>query len=188
MSRLLGTDKLFDLLYKKSFFQSSVPEFKLSSGQVSHFFFDCKKVSLDSEGASLIGEAIFERIKSLPVESVGGLTTGADPIASAVSIISYIKQKPINAFIVRKERKEHGTKQQIEGPLSPGAKLVVVEDVVTTGGSTIRTINILRSEGYIILKVIALMDRLEGGAEKIIAEGIPFEALYTMDDFKNVAS
>ena len=188
MSCLQSTDRLFDLLSKKAFRQSDTPEFNLSSGACSHFFFDCKKVSLNPEGAFLIGEAIFEKIKSLPVQGVGGLTTGADPIATAVSLISYIREKPIDAFIVRKERKEHGTRQQIEGPLTPGANLVVVEDVVTTGGSTLRTINILRAEGYTVIKVIALMDRLEGGAEKIKADGTPFESLYTMDDFKNAST
>ena len=113
------------------------------------------------------------------------MTLGADPIATAVSLTSYTKQKPIDAFIVRKEQKQHGSGKQVEGILPIGAKLVVVEDVVTTGGSTLRTINILRSEGYTVLKVIALIDRLEGGAERIVAEGISFEALYTMDDFKN---
>ena len=112
---------------------------------------------------------------------------GADPIATAVSVISDIQQKPIDAFIVRKEQKQHGSGKQVEGTLPLAAKLVVVEDVVTTGGSTLRTINILRSEGHTILKVIALIDRLEGGAEKIVAEGVPFEALYTMDDFKNAS-
>ena len=187
MSGLQDKDKLFDLLYTKAFCQSPLPEFKLTSGQLSHFFLDCKKVSLDPQGAFLIGEAIFERIKSLPVEGVGGMTLGADPIATAVSVISYIKQKPIPGFIVRKERKQHGSGQQVEGSLLSGANLVVVEDVVTTGGSTISTINILRSEGYTILKVIALVDRLEGGNEKIAAEGVPFEALYTMNDFKNAS-
>jgi len=183
MEGLQGKDKLFDLLYTKAFRQSNLPAFKLTSGKTSCFFLDCKKVSLDPHGAFLIGEAIFERIKSLPVEGVGGMTLGADPIATAVSVISYIKQKPIPGFIVRKERKQHGSGAQVEGSLIPNAKLVVVEDVVTTGGSTIRTMNILRAEGYTILKVIALVDRLEGGGETIAAEGIPFEALYNMNDF-----
>ncbi len=181
-------DKLFNLLYKKSFRQSKLPEFKLTSGKSSCFYINCKKVSLDAEGAFLIGEAIFDKIKSLPVEGVGGMMIGADPIATAVAVISFIKKKPIPAFIVRKEQKQHGSGQQVEGSLSPGAKLVVVEDVVTTGGSTLKTINILRAEGYTILKVVALIDRLEGGAEKITAEGIPFEPLYTMNDFINAAT
>ncbi len=184
MNRLQDTDPLFNLLYTMSFRQSATPEFKLTSGQLSCFYIDCKTVSLNAHGARLIGEAIFEKIKSLPVDGVGGMTLGADPIATAVAVISDMKQKPIDAFIVRKEPKQHGSGQQVEGSLPVGAKLVVVEDVVTSGGSTLRTINVLRSAGYTILKVIALIDRMEGGGEKIVAEGIPFEPLYTMKDFK----
>ena len=176
-------DPLFNLLYKKSFRQSETPIYKLTSGQMSRFYIDCKNVSLDSEGAFLIGEAIFNKIESLSVDGVGGMTLGADPIATAVSLISFIKKKPIPAFIVRKEPKAHGSARQVEGTLPVGAKLVVVEDVVTTAGSTLRTINVLRAEGYHVLKVIALIDRLEGGSEKIEACGIPFEPLYTINDF-----
>jgi orotate phosphoribosyltransferase len=188
MSDLKDKDSLFHLLYTKAFRKSATAEFKLTSGQTSHFYVDCKEVSLTAYGAFLIGEEIFNRIKSLPVEGVGGMTLGADPIATSVSVMSHIKQKPINAFIVRKEQKQHGSGKQIEGVLSAGANLVVVEDVVTTGGSTLRTINILRSAGYTILKVVALIDRLEGGGEKIMAEGVTFEPLYTMNDFKNADS
>ncbi|MBI3358274.1 MAG: orotate phosphoribosyltransferase [Nitrospirae bacterium] len=186
MPPLQDKDKLFDLLYNEAFRESSLSEFKLSTGQTSRFYINSKKVSLNAQGAFLIGEAIFEKIKSLPVAGVGGMTLGADPIATAVALVSYMKGKPISGFIVRKERKKHGTEQQIEGPMLPGAKLVVVEDVVTTGSSALQTISILRSEGHTILKVVALVDRLEGGGEKIVAEGVPFEALYTMDDFKKV--
>jgi orotate phosphoribosyltransferase len=185
MFDLAGKDPLFNLLYKKSFRQSENPIYKLTSGQMSRFYIDCKNVSLDAEGAFLIGEAIFNKIESLPVDGVGGMTLGADPIATAVSLISFIKKKPIPAFIVRKEPKQHGSARQVEGTLPIGAKLVVVEDVVTTAGSTLRTINVLRAEGYHVLKVVALIDRLEGGSEKIEAYGIPFEPLYTINDFIN---
>ena len=175
---------LFDLLYRDAFREETQPVFKLSSGKMSRYFVDCKKVSLSAEGAFLIGEAIFDRIKSLPdVQGVGGMTLGADPIATAVSVVSFIKKKPIPGFIVRKERKEHGTRNQIEGSLPASAKLVVIEDVVTTGGSTLRTIDILQKEGHSVIKVIALIDRLEGGSEEIAARGFSFESLYTVNDF-----
>jgi len=177
---------LLDLLYARAFRQSPQPIFQLTSGTMSQYYIDCKPVSFDAEGAFLIGEAIFERIKSMPVEGVGGMTIGADPIATAVAVVSFIHQQPIPAFVVRKEPKAHGTKQQIEGAIPARAKLVVVEDVVTTGGSTLRTINVLRAAGHEVMKVVALIDRLEGGGEKIIAEGIPFEPLYTLDDFISV--
>lgn len=175
-------DKLLGLLFQRAFRYSETPTFKLTSGKMSSFYIDCKKVSLDPEGAFLIGEQIFDRIKTLPVDGVGGMTLGADPIATAVSLISFLKNKPIPAFIVRKEPKGHGSEQQIEGALPANAKVVVVEDVVTTGGSTLRTIEALKKEGHSILKVISLIDRKEGGPEKITAEGIPFETLFTIDD------
>jgi orotate phosphoribosyltransferase len=176
-------DKLFTLLFQRSFRYSEEPTFKLTSGQMSSFYIDCKKVSLDPEGAFLIGQQIFDRIQQLPVDGVGGMTLGADPIATAVSIVSLLKNKPIPAFIVRKEPKGHGSEQQIEGDLKSGARLVVVEDVVTTGGSTLRTLEVLRKAGHTILKVIALIDRKEGGRERITGEGAGFESLFTIDDF-----
>ena len=176
-------DKLFALLFQRSFRYSEEPAFKLTSGKMSSFYIDCKKVSLDPEGAFLIGQHIFDRIQQLPVEGVGGMTLGADPIATAVSIVSFLKNRPIPAFIVRKEPKEHGSEQQIEGTLKPEARVVVVEDVVTTGGSTLRTMEVLRKAGHTVLKIIALIDRKEGGRERITGEGVSFESLFTIDDF-----
>jgi len=175
--------KLLGLLLKLSFRYSEKASFHLTSGKQTPYYIDCKKVSLDAEGATLIGRDIFNRIKDLPVEGVGGMTLGADPIATAVSVISYLNAQPIPAFIVRKEAKGHGSRQQIEGALKPGARVVVVEDVVTTGGSTLRTLEALKQEGYPVLKVIALVDRKEGGAERIIQEGISFESLFSLEDF-----
>jgi len=179
-------DPLFNFLYKDAFREDPEPIFKLTSGLMSRYYINCKKVSLSAEGAFLIGEAIFDRIKSLPdVQGVGGMTLGADPLATAVSMISFIHKKPIPGFIVRKEPKQHGTRNQVEGPIPQNAKVVVVEDVVTTGGSTLSTIDILQAEGHTILKVIALVDRLEGGSDKVSAAGFQLESLYTINDFIN---
>ncbi len=179
---MMQGDRLLELLFHRSFCYSETPIYQLTSGQMSSFYIDCKKVSLDAEGAFLIGEAIFHRIQALPVLGVGGMTLGADPIATAVSLVSFLKKKPISAFIVRKEPKGHGSRQQVEGHLPSGAKVVIVEDVVTTGGSTVRTAEILRGEGFSILKVIALIDRKEGGGDRITKSGMGFESLYTIDD------
>ncbi|HLG22910.1 MAG TPA: orotate phosphoribosyltransferase [Candidatus Manganitrophaceae bacterium] len=176
-------ERLLHLLFERAFHYNETPSFKLTSGKMSSFYIDCKKVSLDPEGAFLIGGEIFDRIKSLPVEGVGGMTLGADPIATAVSLVSFLKNRPIPAFIVRKEPKGHGSERQIEGDLVSGARVAVVEDVVTTGGSTIRTLEVLKKEGYKPLKVIALIDRKEGGADRIAQEGVAFESLFTIDDF-----
>jgi len=178
-------DRLLALLIKKSFRYSAEETFQLTSGKKTAYYIDCKKVSLDPEGAYLIGKEIFERIAYLNPEGVGGMTLGADPLATSVSLVSFLNKKPIPAFIVRKEPKAHGSRQQVEGSLKEGAKVVVVEDVVTTGGSTLRTIEALKREGYAILKVIALVDRKEGGSEQILATGTPFESLYCIEDFRS---
>lgn len=176
-------EKLLTLLFKKSFRYSAEEAFQLTSGKKTAYYIDCKKVALDPEGAYLIGKEIFNRIADLNAEGVGGMTLGADPLATSVSLLSFLNKKPIPAFIVRKEAKAHGSRQQVEGVLKKGAKVIVVEDVVTTGGSTIRTIEALRREGYVILKVIALVDRKEGGAENIIETGVNFESLFCIEDF-----
>ncbi len=176
--------RLLSLLLRDAFRYSPDQAFQLTSGKKTAYYIDCKKVSLNAEGAALIGAAIFERIKDLPVEGVGGMTLGADPIATAVSVVSFYKKHPIPAFIVRKEPKGHGSRQQIEGKLANKAKVVVVEDVVTTGGSTLRTLEILKKVGHPVLKVIALVDRKEGGTEAISKTGVAFESLFTLDDFK----
>ncbi len=175
-------DRLLHLLFERAFRYHSTPIFKLSSGQMSRFYIDCKPVSLDPEGAVLIGAALFDRIWHLPVEGCGGMTLGADPIATAVAFTSFLHGKPVPAFIVRKEPKGHGTGKQVEGPLKPGARVVVVEDVVTTGESALRAVEALRRENHTILKVIALIDRKEGGAERIAQIGVPFESLFDLDD------
>lgn len=144
---------------------------------------DCKKVTLDPEGASLIGRLIFNRIKTLRPGGVGGLTLGADPIAVSTAVASRRGRRPVPAFIVRKEPKGHGSRAWIEGGLPRGARVVVVEDVITTGGSTIKAITRLRAYGCKILKVVALVDRGEGGREKIQARRIPVESLFTISDF-----
>jgi orotate phosphoribosyltransferase len=126
---------------------------------------------------------MFDRLRGTGVHAVGGLTLGADPIALATAIASEAAGEPIAAFVVRKEPKGHGTAQWIEGPLPPGVPVAVVDDVVTTGGSTERALDVLSQTGHPVRKVIALVDRNEGGREAIARRGVPFESLYTIDDF-----
>lgn len=188
MPKSSDLDQLRDLLCHQSFQYSDRPVFKLASGRMSRYYIDCKKVTLDPKGATLIGRLIFERIKRLHPQGIGGLTLGADPIALAVAVTSYLKGQPIPAFIIRKEPKGHGSRAWIEGNLPRGAKVVVVEDVVTTGGSTIKAIERLKAYGCKILKVLALVDRQEGGRERIAASGHPLEALFSLDDLLALAS
>ncbi|MFT3693590.1 MAG: orotate phosphoribosyltransferase [Kofleriaceae bacterium] len=174
--------RLLDLLREKSFQEREVT---LSSGLKSNFYIDCKQVSLDAEGAALIGElfhALIEEIAPSAV-AVGGLTLGADPLATATSVLGYQAGKPRQTFIVRKEPKGHGTNQWVEATQLPAnPKVVILEDVVTTGASTLRAIERSRLAGFEILHAIGLVDRLEGGREAVEKE-CPLTTLFTRKDF-----
>lgn len=163
-------DRLIRLIYEKAFKYSEEPIFKLVSGRMSNYYFNCKAVTLNPEGMYLIGNIIFEMIKDLPVKGVGGLTLGADPVAYAVAYTSYLKERPIEAFVIRKNAKSHGTMQWIEGNVKRGDQVVIVDDVITTGKSTIEAIIKAKEAGLEILKVVALVDRQEGGYENIMNE------------------
>jgi orotate phosphoribosyltransferase len=163
--------RLAEIVLKKSFAYSDNPPFTLTSGGTSNFYFNCKPTTLDPEGMNLIGEIVFEMLRDADVTAAGGLTLGADPIANALSLISYQKGKPIKSFTVRKEIKGHGTKSVIEGDVKPGEKVVILDDVITTGGSTITAIERVREAGLIVDRVIVLIDREEGGRENIVEKG-----------------
>ena len=154
----------------------------LASGRQSDFYFDGKQTTLHPEGGYLTGKLFFEAIKDVEgVEGVGGLTLGADPIATATSIASFLAGKPVPGFIIRKEPKGHGTGAWLEGRknLKPGAKVVIVEDVVTSGGSSIKAIKRAEEEGLVVLGVVTLVDREEGGRENIEAEGYWMKSIFT---------
>jgi orotate phosphoribosyltransferase len=176
-------DTLLRLLFERAFRYSAEPTFRLASGALSRYYLNGKLVTLDPKGATLIGRLVFERLRGLGVHAVGGLTLGADPIAIATAIASEAAGEPIAAFVVRKEPKGHGTAQQIEGPLPPGVPVAVVDDVVTTGGSTEKALDVLGRLGHPVLKVVALVDRNEGGREAITRRGVPFESLFQITDF-----
>lgn len=167
---------------RDSFVYSNEPTFTLSSGRKSRYYIDCKKVTLDAEGAFLVGHLILDAIRDLEVDAIGGMTLGADPIATAAAVLSYSEERQIPAFIIRKEPKPHGTSAYIEGNLSREARVVVVDDVLTGGGSTERTIRILEEAGCKIIQVIALVDRKEGGRDRLEALGYTVESLFTVED------
>ena len=175
-------NELTDLLIRKSLKVADEPIFQLVSGKKSNVYIDCKKTTKNARGIFLIGNIIFERIANLNVAAIGGLTLGADPIADAVAYTSAVKGKLINSFSVRKKQKEHGMKKLIEGDVNKGDRVVIVDDVVTTGGSTIEAIENARAEGLQIVKVIALVDRQEGGRENILKEDVEFESIITKQD------
>lgn len=159
--------KLLCLLHAKSYKCRNNPPFKLASGRLSPFYVDCKPTMHNAEGKELIGEIIFDRIKNEGVTAVGGLTMGADPIASAVSLISYQKGNPINSFSVRKAPKDHGIIRRVEGDIQPGERVIIVDDVITTGMSVVDAIQACQDFGLKIVMVIVLVDREEGGREEI---------------------
>ncbi len=152
-------------------------DFTLSSGRKSGHYFDGKKVTLSPEGAYWVGKAIFDELKEIDVDAIGGLAIGADPIVSAVALVSHLEGKPIPSFIVRDERKEHGTKRKIEGHLQEGYRVVIVDDVITTGGSVIKAIEAAEEAGCEVVKVIVIVDRHEGGSDKLKDKGYDFTSI-----------
>ncbi|MCL4498975.1 MAG: orotate phosphoribosyltransferase [Chloroflexi bacterium] len=157
-------------------------DFTLTSGAKSTYYIDGKQITLDAHGARLVGEVIFEAIEDLKADAVGGLTLGADPIATAVAIASDYKQAPIPAFIVRKGAKAHGTMRRIEGPIKPRSKVAIVEDVVTKGGSALEAAAAVEEEGHSVTAIICLVDRLQGGGEAIGEAGYEFRPLFTIEE------
>jgi orotate phosphoribosyltransferase len=172
--------RLIEMILEYSFNYSEEPICRLAHGGLSRFYFNNKQVTLDPEGQCLIGHLVFEKVKNLGIKAIGGLTLGADPIANAVAYTSWLKQKPVQAFVVRKEAKDHGAMSQIEGKISSGDRVVIVDDVITTGSSTLTAIQACLNVGIEVVKVIALVDRQEAnGRENILAEVSDVEAIIT---------
>ncbi len=176
-------DRLLEIVRERSYEKRNVT---LASGRKSDFYVDCKQTTLNAEGAYLLGKLMYEKIAESreKIDGVGGLTLGADPIATAVSIASFEAGNPIPAFIIRKEPKGHGTGQWLEGRknLPDGARVVIVEDVVTTGGSSLKAVKRAEEEGLKVSMILALVDRCEGGRENIEKEGYRLESLFEKDE------
>ena len=175
--------RLLELVLEYAFQFSETPSFKLVSGGLSQFYFNCKRVTLDPEGQYLIGNLVFEAIRDPEIRAVGGLTLGADPIANAVAYASWLRGRPMQSFVVRKKQKDHGTASLIEGKVKPGDRVAVVDDVITTGGSTLQAIDACRQAGLEVVEVVALIDRQEmNGRENVLARVPSFEALFTREE------
>ncbi len=158
-------------------------DFTLASGKKASFYIDTKHVSLDPLGSRLVAEGMLDLIAAEGIpQAVGGMSIGADPITSSVVVMSGIRNTPVVGFMVRKEPKGHGTNQYIEGPVKPGDEVVILEDVVTTGGSSLKAIERAEAFGLKVRNVIAILDRLQGGGEIFAAKGYPFAALTTIRD------
>ncbi len=157
-------------------------DFTLASGKKSTFYFDSKRTTLRSDGAWLTAREILRLVREhrIEAEAIGGLTLGADPIVCPVAALSHVDGPKLRAFIVRKEAKEHGTGRQIEGNLPKGSRVIIVDDVVTTAGSTIKAIEAAEAEGHTVVAVICLVDREEGGAAKLAK--YPFYPVFKRSD------
>jgi len=178
--------RLIEVVRERSF--SSGGETKLVSGRTSSFYFNMKPTMLDAEGAHLIATLILDELEGAHVDLIGGLEMGAVPLATAVAVASHARGWPLQAFFVRKQAKEHGAKKLVEG-LAPreslaGKRVVILEDVTTTGGSAMKAIEAVKAEGAIVDRVVTVVDRLEGAADSFKAAGIPFTAILTAADFR----
>lgn len=152
-------------------------DFTLASGQKATYYLDCRKLTLDGEGANVIAAGILDAIGDDWPDAVGGMAIGADPITAAVITCAWQQGKPLKGFIVRKEPKEHGTGQQVEGPVESGQRAVMVEDVITTGGSSLRAIEYARQHGLIVDRLITIVDRGDSSAEIFANVGVKFISL-----------
>jgi len=154
-------------------------DFTLASGKKSDHYFEGKRLTLHPEGAYLIGKEIFDRLAAIDVDAIGGLVMGAFPLITAVALVSHQEGKPIQSFIVREQPKEHGTRRKIEGHFRKGSKVAIVDDVITTGGSVNKAIEAVEEEGCKVVKVIVIVDRNEGGSERL-RKRYDFEAIINL--------
>ena len=175
-------EELIDMLCRKSFKFSDEPIFKLVSGRMSRFYVNCKPVTLCARGIFLAGHLLFEAIKDDKVTAVGGLTFGADPLAVATAFASELNAQPINAFSIRKMRKDHGMVRWIEGDIRPGERVAIIDDVATTGGSTIKAIERARAERLEVVRAVIFVDRQEGGIENIRQHVSEVSSIVTRDE------
>ena len=177
--RQLLKNILLDKSYRKG-------QFTLTSGKTSDFYIDCKQTTLSAEGAYLCGKLLFELLQKseTPIHAVGGMTLGADPLVTAVSIASHLAKQPIPAFIVRKEAKGHGTGNFIEGlkNMPEGCTVALLEDVVTTGGTLLKVIERVEGAGFKVGLVATVVERQEGGVEVLKKEGYTLETLFTREE------
>ena len=176
--------ELIELLCRKSFQYSEEPIFKLVSGRMSRFYVNCKPTILSARGMFLTGNLVLDAVKNLDIQAVGGLTFGADPIAVATAYASALKGPTVNAFSIRKTQKDHGIVKWVEGDIRPGLRVAILDDVATTGGSTIKAIERARFEGLEVVKAVILVDRQEGGLENIRQHVSDVSAIVTRDELQ----
>ena len=178
--------RLIEIVRRRSY--GAGVEITLASGRKSDFYFNMKPTMLDPQGSYLLSLLVLDALRDSPCDAVGGLEMGAVPMAAAIAAVSVAEDRPMPAFFIRKKAKEHGTQSLIEGlprgETLAGKKVVILEDVTTTGGSALQAIESVRADGAIVLGMITAVDRLEGAAEAFAAAGVPFQAILTVADFR----
>jgi orotate phosphoribosyltransferase len=157
-------------------------DFTLVSGQKSKYYINGKMATLDSEGLNLTAELMLDKLEGIACDAIGGLTLGADPIIGAMIALAHNRGRRLTGFIVRKESKDHGTKSLIEGPLAEGAKVAIIEDVATTGGSAMKAFDAARAMNCEIIKILVLVDRRQGAEEKFAEMKIPFDPVFKKEE------
>ena len=158
-------------------------DFTLASGKQAKYYLDCRQITLDAQGAKLIGAGMLDLLAGDLPDLVGGMAIGADPITAAILTLAGMRGLPLRGVMVRKEPKQHGTGQTVEGPFRAGESIVIVEDVVTTGGSSLLAIERCEAVGLKVRRVLAIIDRLEGGREAFAERGFELATLFTVRDF-----
>lgn len=157
--------------------------FTLASGKTASFYLDCRQLTLHPQGANQVAAGMLDLLQPAMPDAIGGLAIGADPISAATITLAGQRNIDLRGFIVRKEAKQHGMGRQVEGPVQPGMNAVIVEDVVTSGGSALKAVEAAREFGLNVDRILAVIDRLEGGREAIEAQGLQLQTLLTVRDF-----
>lgn len=172
--------KLIDLFHQRAL---KFGDFTLASGKKSSYYLDGKQITLHSVGLQLVSEGLLDLLADVKFDAIGGMSIGADPIVGGVLVVAGAQGKDLSGFMVRKDSKDHGTKKFVEGPVVRGMKVVIIDDVVTTGGSALQAVDRVQEFGCEVVQVVGIVDRMEGGAANFAARKLPFRSLLSIKDF-----
>jgi orotate phosphoribosyltransferase len=172
-------DRLIELFKERAL---KFGDFTLASGQKSTYYLDGKQITLHSTGLRLLCEGLLELLDGTSFDAIGGMSIGADPIIGGVLAVAAEQQQSLDGFLIRKDAKGHGTQRYVEGPVSPDAKVVIIDDVVTTGGSSLLAVDRIEEFGCKVVTVVGICDRLQGGVANFAARDLPFKSLLTVED------
>ena len=173
-------DRLMELFKERAL---KFGEFTLASGKTASYYLDGKQIILHSEGLRLVSEGLLDLLSDVEFDAIGGMSIGADPIIGGTITVAAERGRDLQGFMIRKEAKGHGTGKYVEGPVQPGMKVVIVDDVVTTGGSSLLAIDRIEEFGCKVVQVVAIVDRMEGGAANFAKRDLPLRSLLTVEDF-----